>query len=60
MERNGSDRRQCVRVQMSFTTRIRELKVIISTYAEDVSEGGIRVTIGKKLEMEHLDKVGKV
>ena len=48
---DGIERRRFVRVKLSVKTDISpDKETMISTCAEDISEGGLKVTVGEELE----------
>lgn len=50
MQRDSIDRRRFIRVEFPFTIHIyQNKKLAISAYTEDISEGGVKVTIKESL-----------
>ena len=50
MQRDSVDRRRFIRVEFPFTIHIYQSKQLaISAYTEDISEGGVKVTIKESL-----------
>ena len=55
MQRDSIDRRRFIRVSFPFTIHILISKALaVSAYTEDISEGGVKVTIKEKLEIDSL------
>jgi c-di-GMP-binding flagellar brake protein YcgR len=55
MEKNGINRRRFIRVDFPFTIHINPPdENIISTYTEDISEGGVKVFIAEKLSTSSM------